>query len=76
MTYWTLSVSSTTSTASVAGTTYFTLPSTPASTSTLNAVNSTSYASLGTGFISTSNGYPPTWSASASITLSGFYFNT
>ena len=76
ITYWTLLVTSTTSTASVAGTTYFTLPSTPASTSTLNAVNSTSYTSLGTGFISTSNGYPPTWSASASITLSGFYFNT
>jgi hypothetical protein len=77
VTYWTLSVSSTTSTASVAGTTYFNLPSSIASPSVCSAINANGAINLGNGYISTSVCYTPTWSAtSGPIIISGFYFNT
>lgn len=71
---WWLRVVSTTTTASTAGTTYFTVTGmpTPVQTSTLTAVNSATVAPYGVGLIGTdSKLYMPTWPAVADVTVSG-----
>ena len=78
MVYCQLSVSSTTSTASVANTTSFTgLPyvqaTGPGNHSTMTAVNNSTVASIGVGLVNTSLGYTPTWAAAADVIISFFY---
>lgn len=56
-----LTYSDTVSTSSIVGTTTFSLPYVPVSTSAASAINATTYASLGNGYVSTDgNLYPPT----------------
>jgi hypothetical protein len=76
--YWWLRVSSSTSTASTANSTYFTgleALFTPALVSPCMAVNDGNITSLGNGAVLT-NGrvYTPTWAASASVVVSGLFY--
>ena len=73
---FTIRVTSTTSTASSFGTTFFNLPfAAAANPSTLTAVQSVATATYSVGLIYTDgNGYPPTWAANSDVTISGTYF--
>jgi hypothetical protein len=73
-----LTVTSTTSTASIANTTAFTgLPYTqatgPGNHSSMTAVNNANVTSLGVGLINTNTGYTPNWGASGDVVISFFY---
>ena len=81
MVFCQLSIVSTTSTASVANTTFFTgLPFTMTSSdgnnSTITAVNNTNLTSYGVGLVNSGLGYTPTWSASSNIVISFSYMAT
>ena len=74
--FWSIRIQSTTSTASTSGTTTFSLPVPAINPTSFLAINDVSLVAVGQGFISGSVAYPPTWGASADITISGFYFAT
>ena len=74
--FFSLRVQSTTSTTSAQGATFFNLPvggiSAPG---TLDAVSDTATPSFGVGLVFTDgNGYPPTWTTQADVTMNGWYF--
>jgi hypothetical protein len=74
--FFSIRIQATTSSASTANSTSFTLPTTPASPSTCQAVNA-STLSYGVGLVYTDGKcYTPTWAANNDVTLSGFYFTT
>lgn len=76
MVYGTLQVSSTTSTAATAGTTYFSgLPFTPNRSSTCQSTSLNTNASFGVGAIAANltRVYPPTWSANSNVITSFCY---
>jgi hypothetical protein len=73
-----LTYSDTVSTSSTVGTTTFSLPYIPLSTSVVSAINSTTHASLGNGYVSTDgNLYPPTCTSGAGevIVMTVNYFS-
>ena len=76
--YITLEVAASTSTASTANSTYFTgLPFTIAIDSVINSVGANAVTSPGSGLITKFSGgriYTPTWGATGTVELSGFYF--
>jgi len=76
--YIILEVAASTSTASTANSTYFTgLPFTIAIDSVINSVGANAVTSPGSGLITKFSGgriYTPTWGATGTIELSGFYF--
>lgn len=73
---FTLRIQSTTSTSSTALGTFFALPSSPSSNSTLSAVNRTTNVGYGNGFIAAAdNAYPPAWPAVSDVITSGTYFS-
>lgn len=76
--YITFEVAASTSTASTANSTYFTgLPFTIAIDSVINSVGANAVTSPGSGLITQFSGgriYTPTWGATGTVELSGFYF--
>lgn len=74
-----LTYSDTVSTSSTVGTTYFTLPYTPLAISVASAINATTYASLGNGYVYTDGKlYPPTATTGAgqSVAITATYFTS
>jgi hypothetical protein len=72
--HFVISVATTGTTASTAGTTYFTLPVTAAENDVCTAVELTAFASRGNGVIAanTMRVYPPSWAATANtVVISG-----
>ena len=74
--YISLKAVASTSSSSVAGSTYFSgLPFVPAATNVVSAVNANAVGSLGNGIMDTdSRLYAPTWTSIANAVLSGFYY--
>jgi hypothetical protein len=76
-----LTIASTTTTASTAGTTSFTgfpfsMSAGVGNYSTMTAVNNASVASYGVGLVNSNIGYTPTWAATATIVVSFSYIST
>ncbi len=72
-----LTYSDTVSTSSTIGTTHFTLPYTPLAVSVASAINATTHASLGNGYVATDGKlYPPTATSGAgqSVVITATYF--
>ena len=77
--YCQLQVTSTTTTASTANTTYFIgLPFTQLASapySTMSAVNNTNVTSYGNGLVNSSTGYTPTWAATRDVVINFSYIS-
>ncbi len=74
-----LTYADTVSTSATVGTTTFSLPYVPIAISVATAINATSYASLGSGYVATDgNLYPPTATSGAgeSIVITATYFTS
>jgi hypothetical protein len=71
---FTIRVTSTTSTAATAGTTTFSTPTSTVVAGTCVAASGVTALGLGTGLVSSSLIYVPTWAASADVVITGQYF--